>query len=513
MRSRLGSVTAAMAGVAVLALLLTAEAARSARERRQTAERVLTDYAALAADGLVVRLQAFLAGRLFPILSALADRIPATAPELAAGLGPAAADLARSVSWSGHLGTDLATISYLPDVSRPAGLAEAIRAATVRLPDAAYFGMIPAGDALVVFAPRQPNRPNGQPAYALPLAALEAAVGRGLAADPVLPAALTHGAAVGDEVRVVVSLGNHVVARRGVADSTRFVATRSLGPVYGGMAVEVALAESIAPTLLIGGLPPSRLPFLATVMTLTIALAAGAVWQLRQKERLARLRDDFVAGASHELRTPLAQIRLFAETLRLERVRSDEERAGALAVIEREARRLEHLVENLLHFSRAERGALRVATEPVDLAALTREIVADFLPLAEKAGVPIRVEGPASVTAPVDPGAWRQIALNLLDNAVKYGGRRQRVVVTIQPRDGFAELTVADGGPGVSAADRDRIWEPFGRGDAARVSGVTGTGIGLATVRDLVALHHGDCRVEPGEPSGARFVIRVPATG
>ena len=511
MGPRIGSVTGAMLAIAGLAALLAVDAGRAARAHQAAAERVLADYAALGAEGVATRLQGFLAGRLFPVLGAVRNPPLPTREALHEGLGPGASAVAALVIWAGRVDSAgrLRAQRYDPAATLDADLGDVIRAGARRLPDGAYFGMLRHGDELLVFSPLR-GAPVSAAAYALPLAGIGAALGGFLEKDPVLPTSLTHGAALGDGVGAAVTMDGRRLAKRGAADSSRFYAAKSMGPMFGEMTVEVRLADALAPALVIGGLPRSRLPFLAAVMALTLALAVLAVWQQRQRERLARLREDFVAGASHELRTPLAQIRLFAETLRLERVRSDEERSRALTVIEREARRLEHLVENLLHFSRLERGTLRLVAEPVDLGALTREIVAEFTPLADKAAVSIRVEGPESVMARADPGAWRQIVLNLLDNAVKYGGRGSRVTVGLQTGDGFRGLTISDQGPGVPDADREKVWERFWRGDAARADGTTGTGIGLATVRDLVTLQHGDCRVESVEPHGARFVVRVP---
>ena len=89
--------------------------------------------------------------------------------------------------------------------------------------------------------------------------------------------------------------------------------------------------------------------------------------QLRREHELSRLRSDFISSVSHELRTPLSQILLFAETLNLGRVRTDDERRAATGVIVQEGRRLMHLVENILHFSRAERQMTRLGPEPIDL--------------------------------------------------------------------------------------------------------------------------------------------------
>jgi signal transduction histidine kinase len=510
---RFDSVNATMLGIAGLAALLGFEAARTAREHRHTAERVLVGYAALGAEGVATRLERFLNSRLYPILDGIRQAPPPTRDALVAGLGPGAAAFAGGLAWAGRVDDrTLRAVRYDTLVVIEAGLADSVRLAAQRLPEAAYFGVLDWGGQLVVFA-RPGGAVHGTPVYAIPMTRIAAALDRFLDHDPVLPPSLTRGASLVDGVGVVISLGAERLASRAAADSTRFHASHSMGPIFGDMSVEVRLAEALAPALVIGGLPRSRLPFLAAVVALTLALAIVAARQLRQKERLARLRQDFVVGASHEFRTPLAQLRLFAETLRLKRIRSDAERTHALVVIERETLRLELLVENLLRFSSTERGSMRLTRESVDLSALTREIVAEFAPLAEKAGVGIGAEGPEGVTASVDPGAWRQVVLNLLDNAVKYGGRESRVTVGLAAEDGFCRLSVADEGPGVPPADRERIWEPFWRGDAARSAGITGTGIGLATVRGLVTLHGGQCWVERAGTEGARFVVRVPGAG
>jgi len=120
------------------------------------------------------------------------------------------------------------------------------------------------------------------------------------------------------------------------------------------------------------------------------------------------------------------------------------------------------------------------------------------------------------VVAAVDAEAFRQMLLNLLDNAVKYGPEDQTVTVTLAPADaaGHVQVTVDDQGPGIPHAERERIWERFWRLERDRGSAVAGTGIGLAVVRELAALHGGRAWIEDppaGHGQGARFVLEVPA--
>jgi signal transduction histidine kinase len=262
--------------------------------------------------------------------------------------------------------------------------------------------------------------------------------------------------------------------------------------------------------LIIGGLPRSRVPLLLVLLGLTLALTLAAAAQLRRERELSRLRDDFVASVSHELRTPLAQIRLFAETLRLGRVRSDAEGERSLDIIANEAKRLEHLVENLLHFSRAERLAVNIDPAMTDLSALLRQVAMDFAPLAARSGSSVRLALATDVHARVDRAAIRQVVLNLLDNAVKYGRREQAITVRLVADTVEVRIEVEDQGEGIDPALRAMIWERFWRGDGARRAGVTGTGIGLAIVNDLILAHGGSAAVDNAPAGGARVVLRLP---
>ena len=115
------------------------------------------------------------------------------------------------------------------------------------------------------------------------------------------------------------------------------------------------------------------------------------------------------------------------------------------------------------------------------------------------------------VPARVDRSAMRQVLLNLLDNAVKYGPPGAAVTVGVEAGDGMARLWVEDQGPGVPAGERERIWERFARLDRDVESAIAGSGIGLAIVRELVSSQGGRCRVEDAVGGGARFVVEVPA--
>jgi|SRR5215203_3979132 len=275
----------------------------------------------------------------------------------------------------------------------------------------------------------------------------------------------------------------------------------------GALQVSVALKPDAAARLIIGGLPRERLPLIAGLLTLTASLVVVALVQLRREAELSRLRSDFVSGVSHELRTPLAQIRMFTETLLLGRVRSEGEGRRSLEIIARETQRLAQLVENVLLFSRGERRQPEIRRNPERLAPILEEVVESFAPLAAARQARIVTRLDQQICARVDSAAIRQILLNLMDNAVKYGPAGQTVSVVLKEHTGKVRMMVEDEGPGIPGTEATRIFEPFNRltrsGDAT-----AGTGIGLAIVHQLVALHHGRAYVEPGE-QGARFVIEI----
>jgi signal transduction histidine kinase len=291
---------------------------------------------------------------------------------------------------------------------------------------------------------------------------------------------------------------------------TPYVESLELNRQYGGLTVQTAVRPEYASQLVIGGLPRSRLPLLIGMLVVSLALALVAVALLRREEELGRLRADFVSSVSHELRTPLAQIRLFLETLRLGRFTTDEQRKWSLDNIDRETNRLAHLVENILHFARAGRAPVPAMAEPTDLAGEVQHIARAFEPLAASRRATLRLDLAPNVIVPLQREAFRQVLINLLDNAVKYGPAGQTVTVSVAAVGSSARMTVTDEGPGVPVKEREAIWTPFFRGGAASAQGAGGSGIGLAIVKDLVARMGGRVEVVGGAEGGAVFQVELP---
>ncbi|MGH7689758.1 MAG: sensor histidine kinase, partial [Gemmatimonadaceae bacterium] len=206
-------------------------------------------------------------------------------------------------------------------------------------------------------------------------------------------------------------------------------ATDTLESNFGRLVLRVALRPDVAGRLIVGGLPPSRLPMLLALLLLMALLLAIALVQLRREQELARLRTEFVSGVSHELRTPLAQIRWFSELLHMGKLRTEEERVRSAGIIDQEARRLTYMVENVLNFARSERRQNRIAPVATNVANELRDALEVFAPLARARKMKLRAEIEVGLVALADRNALRQIVLNLLDNAAKYGPEGQTITV------------------------------------------------------------------------------------
>ena len=336
-----------------------------------------------------------------------------------------------------------------------------------------------------------------------------------LASRALLPPNTSRSVSVDSALAVTVSARDqHVVYRSTTARTIRPAATLGMTGAFEGFDVRVAMRPAFASSIAVGNWTWNRSQLVLGLITLSAGLVIVSLLQLHRERQLARVKSELVSGVSHELRTPLAQIRMFAEMLRLGWVRSDDERQRSVAIIDQEARRLTHLVENILQVSRSERTTPRVSPEPIELQPLVEEVVESFAPLAGTRGATVRtVHAVQSVVALADRDSLRQVLLNLLDNAVKYGPVGQTITVgTGVARDGRTQIWVDDQGSGIPARDKARIWEPFRRLDRAVEAGISGNGIGLAVVRELVLAQGGAIAVHDAAGGGASFVVTLRAS-
>lgn len=252
---------------------------------------------------------------------------------------------------------------------------------------------------------------------------------------------------------------------------------------------------------------------------LAVLLGLGLLVTIRGAARareLAQLKSDFVSTVSHELKTPLTSIRMFAEMLEQGVAKGD---AGKMAryhgVIVQESQRLGLLIANLLDYAQIERGTRRYTPSRQGIAELARHAVTTFETLRDpergRNVVEIAVS-PEAVAAVVDTDrdVVVQAVLNLVNNASKYGGADQEIAVSVGADAGHAWIAVRDHGPGIPAAEQARIFREFYRAPEAYRSGVEGTGLGLALVKQHVEALGGVVAVESTVGSGATFTIKLP---
>jgi signal transduction histidine kinase len=247
---------------------------------------------------------------------------------------------------------------------------------------------------------------------------------------------------------------------------------------------------------------------------------AGGVGLLRlvgKERRLARLRAQLLANVSHELKSPVTSMRLFSEMLAedpLDGART--RRFGKL--LWAESLRLSQLIDNLLDFSRLGRKEVELEVGPVGVAEVLGRVAESFGYRAREKGVEFTVDvssvseegkDPAVVVTANAPAVER-ITLNLLDNALKYGGSDAPAIrLAARRAGGKVEISVADNGPGIPAAERERIFEEFYRARYDDYS-VRGSGLGLSLARRLARKMGGDIRVESQAAEGSTFILELP---
>jgi two-component system, OmpR family, sensor kinase len=240
------------------------------------------------------------------------------------------------------------------------------------------------------------------------------------------------------------------------------------------------------------------------------AARASATAAHRSEEKMRR----FIADASHELRTPLTTIRGFAELYRQRANDPDAQDTTPeqlLGRIEAEAARMGLLVEDLLLLARMDQQR-PIAHEPVDLLAIAADAVQSAQAVTPDRDVALRI-GPGSDDPPVvlgDEPRLRQVVRNLVDNAVAHTPSDTPIELRVRTEQGTAVVEVADRGPGLTAEQRERVFERFYRVDKARSREAGGTGLGLAIVASLVAAHHGTVEVDSEPGRGATFRVRLP---
>ncbi len=273
------------------------------------------------------------------------------------------------------------------------------------------------------------------------------------------------------------------------------------------------------------------------IVMLAVGIVGGVAWlwlEAGAEIRRARAGSEFAIGVSHDLRTPIASVRMLAESLLLGHVATPERRQEFLRTIITECERLGQLTERVLYLFRFGQDAVWIQPRPADPAAEVSAVVDTFRARypGESEALPrpdVRLQvGPLPGPVRLDPLAFNQVVLNLLDNAVKYGGRstplgdRGRMPIDVGlegesrarrlgwPRRDWVRLTVRDYGPGLSPRERRRVFRRFYRVARAPQGHIAGLGLGLAVCKHAIQAHGGWMRVRGPADGGCAFDCFLP---
>jgi len=239
--------------------------------------------------------------------------------------------------------------------------------------------------------------------------------------------------------------------------------------------------------------------------------AAGTLRERnRERDEAARLKDEFLMTISHELRTPLTAIIGWTRMLSTRQIK-DDQRAGAVAAIERNANALHQLVNDLLDVSRIVSGKLRLDMQPVAMQTIVSAALDTIRPAAEAKQVTLATRFDDDLPIRGDAGRLQQVVWNLLSNAIRFTPAGGRIEIGVGRAGDAAELVVRDTGTGISPGFLPYVFDRFRQESTGTKRPHGGLGLGLAIVRNLVELHGGSVTAENNvPPPGATFRVRLP---
>jgi len=252
--------------------------------------------------------------------------------------------------------------------------------------------------------------------------------------------------------------------------------------------------------------------FLILILNLVLVLGVWLVYRNIKKEiQLAQNKSDFVSNVSHEIRTPLSLISMFAETLEMGRVKSDEKRKEYYTIISKETHRLAGIVNSILNFSKMEANKRNYQFQSTDLNLVVDDILKTYDFHLTNKGFSYSFEpdsGSEVVTA--DKEAVSEAVINLIDNAVKYSKDDKRIVLKTYQDSGFAIIEVKDFGIGISKENQKEVFDKFFRVGGHLIHNTKGTGLGLSIVKHIMNAHKGKITLESNLDVGSSFKLHFP---
>jgi signal transduction histidine kinase len=240
---------------------------------------------------------------------------------------------------------------------------------------------------------------------------------------------------------------------------------------------------------------------------------AFIMYTINVELRLNKLKSEFISNVSHELKSPLTTIRMMTEILHHNRVETEERKSAYYSAMLEESEHLSHLIDNILDFSRMDDNRKKYDFVDLDLGELLLKFLESTRERLKEQGFDIRYDNPDKV--PLirgDRDAILQVIYNLFDNAIKFSGTSRVIDVTLSPRDNEIVFCVKDYGIGISAKDKERIFDRFYRGDKPQKLGIKGSGIGLTIVKQIVEAHGGTIDIESEVGQGSKVTVRLQGT-
>jgi signal transduction histidine kinase len=304
---------------------------------------------------------------------------------------------------------------------------------------------------------------------------------------------------------------------------------KAIGPVTDIKSRKLVLSRQIKNTPYSIGVFYERYPLLQKTLKLRekrVYLYAGIIifsaffilgggfftlWQLSREWQKALIKSDFVSHLSHDLRRPLTSVRMFSEMLQDNRVPSEEKKKEYCSIIASESERLTHLANNILDFSRIERGRRRYSFKHEDITVVVRETIERFKKYIASESRPINLHKTCDFPMiRMDTGAISQALMNLLLNATKYSPPDKEITVNLIKKRKEVVIEVIDRGIGIPRKEQKKIFQKFYRVSRKDVAESEGSGLGLTLVKWTALAHKGRVLVESEEGKGSKFSLILP---
>jgi two-component system, OmpR family, phosphate regulon sensor histidine kinase PhoR len=253
------------------------------------------------------------------------------------------------------------------------------------------------------------------------------------------------------------------------------------------------------------------------ILALLVVLLATGIWflhhNIRREIHLSQAKSEFVSNVSHEIRTPLSLIGMFAETLEMDRVKTEEKKKEYYQIIGKETARLSRIVNRILNFSQMDAGKKTFSFEPIHINDLCREILTPYADHLKAKGFTFSFLGESRLPAVQgDRESVSEAIINLLDNAVKYSREEKDIRVRTLIDHEYVYIEVTDKGIGIDRYHQREIFDQFYRAPTGDVHTTKGTGLGLTLVRKIMEAHHGKVSVESTLGKGSTFRLAFPLT-